>query len=556
MSKLSKLSSKEGPPMRMRSMFLFPVLATLCFATTLRAQDQANEIVCASASACKSGSIPVFSSSGGSAHVDDSLLTESGSTVHLAGGETLTGNLAAGGGVSGASGSFSGNVSLTGDLSLANSGASAGNVLKGGALFLNDFGVLNTFLGVDAGNLTLAVGTANNNTGIGANALSTLSTGCCNVGIGTHALLLNTTGSSNIAIGDGALYNNTTGNNNTAVGRWALISNTNGIDNTATGTTALQKNCTSNCLLGTLQLGSQNTATGFGALLNNLDGGNNTATGFNALYNNCSSACYYGEGVSGGYNTATGSGALYKNISGSNNTGEGADALVNNTTGSNNTAFGLNALFTNTIGNYNTAVGFNTDVSADNLSNATAIGYGAIVNASDKIRLGNTTVTVIEGNVAYTFTSDKNQKENFQPVNAEATLTKLASLPISSWNYIGQDAKQFRHYGPVAQDFFGAFGHDGVGTIGTDITINSGDMDGILMVAVQALEKRTAELAQEKERLTETVEALRAELDSQREDLAAIAGRLKRLDRQELAAAGPAGRRPTPGRTAGITTMP
>jgi hypothetical protein len=157
--------------------------------------------------------------------------------------------------------------------------------------------------------------------------------------------------------------------------------------------------------------------------------------------------------------------------------------------------------------------------------------------------------------VAYTFTSDKNQKENFHPVNAEATLTKLASLPVSSWNYIGQDAKQFRHYGPVAQDFFGAFGHDGVGTIGTSVTLNSGDMDGILMLAVQALEKRTLELAQEKERLTETVEALRAELDSQREDLATIAGRLKRLDRQELAAASPAGRRPTPGST-GIATMP
>jgi hypothetical protein len=47
----------------------------------------------------------------------------------------------------------------------------------------------------------------------------------------------------------------------------------------------------------------------------------------------------------------------------------------------------------------------------------------------------------------------------------------------------------------VAQEFFAAFGHDGVGTIGTDTTINSGDMEGIL-IAVQALEKRTAENAE------------------------------------------------------------
>ena len=46
----------------------------------------------------------------------------------------------------------------------------------------------------------------------------------------------------------------------------------------------------------------------------------------------------------------------------------------------------------------------------------------------------------------------------------------------------------------MAQDFFAAFGHDGVGQIGSETTINSGDLAGILMIAVQALEKRTAEL--------------------------------------------------------------
>jgi hypothetical protein len=47
----------------------------------------------------------------------------------------------------------------------------------------------------------------------------------------------------------------------------------------------------------------------------------------------------------------------------------------------------------------------------------------------------------------------------------------------------------------MAQEFFAAFGQDAVGTIGTPTTINSGDLEGILMVAVQALEKRTAENA-------------------------------------------------------------
>jgi len=46
----------------------------------------------------------------------------------------------------------------------------------------------------------------------------------------------------------------------------------------------------------------------------------------------------------------------------------------------------------------------------------------------------------------------------------------------------------------MAQDFFAAFGNDGVGTIGTPTTISSTDMAGILMIAVQALEKQNREM--------------------------------------------------------------
>jgi hypothetical protein len=40
-----------------------------------------------------------------------------------------------------------------------------------------------------------------------------------------------------------------------------------------------------------------------------------------------------------------------------------------------------------------------------------------------------------------------------------------------------QAAQQFRHYGPVAQEFVAAFGQDAVRAIGTPTTINSGDLD-------------------------------------------------------------------------------
>ena len=108
---------------------------------------------------------------------------------------------------------------------------------------------------------------------------------------------------------------------------------------------------------------------------------------------------------------------------------------------------------------------------------------------------------MIEGQVAFTNVSDKTQKENFQPVDGEEVLGKIRGFELSSWNFIGHDPKKFRHYGPMAQDFFAAFGHDGLGQIGSETTINSGDLAGILMIAVQALEKRTAELKQKEAQL-------------------------------------------------------
>ena len=193
--------------------------------------------------------------------------------------------------------------------------------------------------------------------------------------------------------------------------------------------------------------------------------------------------------------------AVLSNTTGEANTASGSDALGGNTTGNDNIASGVNALASNTTGSSNTAIGAFADVSTGNLNNATAIGFGATVNANNKIRLGNNAVTVIEGTVAFTNVSDKTQKENFQPVDGEEVLGKIRSFELSSWNFIGHDPKKFRHYGPMAQDFYAAFGHDGVGQIGSETTINSGDLAGILMIAVKALEKRTAELKQKEAQL-------------------------------------------------------
>jgi hypothetical protein len=104
-------------------------------------------------------------------------------------------------------------------------------------------------------------------------------------------------------------------------------------------------------------------------------------------------------------------------------------------------------------------------------------------------------------------------------VDGEEVLEKIRSFELTTRNFIGHDRKKFRHYGPMALDFFSAFGHDGVGQIGTETAINSGDLSGILMIAVQALEQRTAEPKQKEARIDV--------LESNQEALVKIVGELK-----------------------------
>lgn len=152
--------------------------------------------------------------------------------------------------------------------------------------------------------------------------------------------------------------------------------------NTAVGSKSLFYNTT----------GNSNTALGFRTLFLN-QGDHNTAVGREAL-----------DATDGSYNTALGSNAVGMYDSGDHNTGLGYNTLVNNN-GENNTAVGSNSLSI-FAGNNLSAVGSGTSVSASGFTNASVFGYAAIVNASNKVRIGNSSVTVIEGQVGWSFPSD------------------------------------------------------------------------------------------------------------------------------------------------------
>ncbi len=131
-------------------------------------------------------------------------------------------------------------------------------------------------------------------------------------------------------------------------------------------------------------------------------------------------------------------------------------------------------------------------------------------------------VQLAAGAGSWTTLSDRRRKENFRPLDAEQVLRKVAALPITEWNYKSQPASQ-RHVGPMAQDFCTAFRLDG---IGRDTTINTGDIDGINMLAIQALYRQVQELQAENARLRQhcTQQAATAS--------AAFEERLRRLEAQ------------------------
>lgn len=123
------------------------------------------------------------------------------------------------------------------------------------------------------------------------------------------------------------------------------------------------------------------------------------------------------------------------------------------------------------------------------------------------------------GNLSWAPASDRNKKENFAKLNPENILRKYAAFDLTTWNYKSESGKNIRHYGPMAQDFFAAFGHDGIGVIGNDTTIRALDIQGVNFTAIQALEKRTRELQEANTLLARDVAELKEMLLKQQVSL-------------------------------------
>ena len=321
----------------------------------------------------------------------------------------------------------------------------------------------------------------------------------------------------------GGGYNNQAGNNNGDTGekQYAIVGG--GYSNTASGGAA------------TVGGGWVNNAGGDSATIGG--GSNNTANGTVATVSGGleNTASGYANTVSGGYhNTAsdqytTISGGAYNNAISNNfatisggygNTASGYAATVGG--GSDNEAVGNYSFVAGRLAKNYTAghpgvflfadsSNFNFPSTASNQFRVRSTGGAQFVLGIDNNGNPTWTCSITYGN-AWSCSSDRNLKENLSHVDSSNILTQLSTMPIYTWSAKEGDPS-VRHLGPMAQDFYSAFG------LGQDDkTISTIDLDGVALASIQGLyhivQEKDAEIATLKAKNAATeieIAALKAE---------------------------------------------
>ncbi len=118
------------------------------------------------------------------------------------------------------------------------------------------------------------------------------------------------------------------------------------------------------------------------------------------------------------------------------------------------------------------------------------------------------------GSGSWTCSSDRNLKENMVSIDPRLVLDRVARMPISQWS-MKSDAAGHKHIGPMAQDFYAAFG---LGE--TDKYIAQGDAQGVALASIQGL----YQMVQEKD---EQIRKLETQKD---QEIQALERRLQLLE--------------------------
>jgi len=127
--------------------------------------------------------------------------------------------------------------------------------------------------------------------------------------------------------------------------------------------------------------------------------------------------------------------------------------------------------------------------------------------------------------------SDRNLKENFQPVDVAGVLQRVVGLPLYLWNAKGT-APNVKHLGPTAQDFMAAFA---LGN--SDKMIGMQDADGVALAAIQGLNQRLEEqrqsLDEQQQRIAELEDSV-SQLETLRSEIAVLRQALTALQKGRM----------------------
>jgi hypothetical protein len=347
-------------------------------------------------------------------------------------------------------------------------------------------GESNVFVGYRAGS-RVTTGSFNAFSGADAGRINT--SGSYNTFSGMESGRVNTTGGYNSFLGRASGYNSTTGNLNTFVGYGAGFTNTTAHRNSTLGGYAdVAADITNATAIGFQAKVSQSNSLVLGAIP-----GLNTPQGANSY-------------VAVGMGTDQPAAPLHvkRDV-----TGTSELALLENSSGT-----PANRVMLEMVNRGGSAINF-ANVATGQTWVLRAAGGGSGV--FDIYRVGGAALVRVNsaGNMTLlgTLTQNSNvhDKTGIEAVDAQAVLGKVQALPIRRWRYKADEGSA--HVGPMAQDFHAAFG------LGTDATkIAPGDMAGVALAAIQALQKQMAaqeqQLARQQRQLAEQRERVVA-LDRQ-----------------------------------------
>ena len=130
---------------------------------------------------------------------------------------------------------------------------------------------------------------------------------------------------------------------------------------------------------------------------------------------------------------------------------------------------------------------------------------GAEVVIRKRLDGSGTATLLVNGSIQatnLTFSSSRALKTDLTEIDPKEVVGLLAGLDVSSWRY-RTDADSVRHIGPMAEDFYQAFG------LGRDPEhISVADMSGVLLAAVKGLAEKVEALEEEKADLAKRLAAL------------------------------------------------